>query len=339
MKTRADGELPTLIERLVIGVVVVGLGGGLVSMSSPLPAAAIPGMGPKIAFVRDQGGVSHIFVMNQDGTRPTDVSKAGASGPAWSADGSKLAFISSRATGDKPQVYVMNADGSHQTRLTHDAMHDGYLSWSPDGTKIAFEGDDGIFVVTTKTKAVSRLTKDNDTQPAWSPDGARIAFLRTRDVPNPTNTTGMDQIGELWIMAADGSQPKQLTSPPVSFSGPNLTIMGKDAFPTWSPDGTRIAFESNRDNDNGIFVMNADGSNIAALTHPQGVDAFPSWSPDGTEIAFARTGEPVLNAPDQIYSVHADGSNQTALTSSAVGASHPAWQPKNPVHARTKATH
>jgi Tol biopolymer transport system component len=332
----AESEPPSLIERLVLGVVVSGLGGTLVSMSSFLPAAAAPSVEAKIAFVRDRGGESHIFVMNQDGTKPTEVSKALGGSPAWSADGRKLAFISSRATGDRPQVYMMNADGSHQTRLTHDAMHDSNPSWSPDGTKIVFEGEDGIFVLTLRTKALSRLTKDNNAEPAWSPDGATIVFERTRDVPNPTNLTGMDQVSELWTMAADGSQPKQLTSPPVSFSGPTTTILGKDEFPAWSPDGTRIAFESNRASNNGIFEMNADGSNIIAVTHPQGVDEFPSWSPDGTKIAFARTGEPVLSATDQIYSVSIDGSNPTALTSSAAGATSPAWQPKNGVRAQAR---
>lgn len=327
MKKVVDVEPRKVIRRLLVGAVTVGVSGATAFMASPVASAA-PATNPKIAFVREKGGENHIFVMNQDGTKPTDVSRAEASNPAWSADGTKLAFTSSRATVDRPQVCVMNADGSQPTRLTRDAGHDSHPSWSPDGSKIVYEGEDGIFVLTVKTKAVRRLTQGSDGQPAWSPDGTKIAFERSRDVPSPTNTTGRDQIDELWTMAPDGTQPKLLDSPPVSFSGPTTTIMGQDAFPAWSPDGTRIAFEGNRDANNGISLMNADGSNITTVTRPQGTDTFPSWSPDGTKIAFTRTLEPVLSSHDQVYTVNVDGSGATALTSSAAGATQPAWQPK-----------
>lgn len=333
MKMAADVEPRAWIKRLVVGAVAFGIGGSVACLSSPLAAGATPATNLKIAFVRDKGGDTRIFVMNQDGTKPTDVSRSEASDPAWSPDGSKLAFTSTRATVDHPQVYVMNADGSHPTRMTVDTMHDANPSWSPDGSKIVFEGEDGIFVLTVKTKAVHRLTQGNDSQPAWSPDGGTIVFVRSRDVPSSTNTTGTDQVDELWTMAPDGSQPKLLDSPPISFAGPTTTITGKDAFPSWSPDGKRIAFEGNRDSNDGIFLMNADGSNISAVTHPQGTDTFPSWSPDGTKIVFTRTAEPVLTSHDQLYTVNVDGSGAAALTSSATGATRPAWQPKKPVAA------
>jgi Tol biopolymer transport system component len=305
---------------------LIAIGGGL-AWTSPAVGAAPVGNANKIAFVRVVGQDDHIFVMNGDGTKPTDVSKSEGGDPAWSPDGTRIAFVSNRANGTNSQVYVMNTGGSHQTWLTHDSMPDRHPSWSPNGTKIVFAGDGGLFLVTLKTKAVRQLTQGPDSAPAWSPDGTRIAFERDRSVPNPTNTTGTDTEQDLWMMAADGSQARQLTSPP-SFSVGTTTFAGEDNFPAWSPDGSKIAFESNRGSNNGIFVMSTDGTNIVALTHPQGTDEFPAWAPDGVRIAFDRAVEPVLSSKGQIYVMNADGSNQAALTNSSAGADSPAWQPK-----------
>jgi len=291
----------------------------------PLTAGATPAASGKIAFVRSVRGNGHIFAMNADGTKAVDISKASGASPAWSPDGKKIAFVSDRATGLNPQLYVMNANGSGQTRITRDAVTDGSPTWSPDGKRVAFSGDDGIFVVTLTTKKIERLSNGPDGDPAWSPDGTTIAFARSKDVPDPSSSTGSGQESDLWQMAADGTQQKQLTSPPLSFSDPKLTIEGADTAPAWSPDGAEIAFDGNRDNNDGIFVMNADGSNIVALTHPDGIDDFPTWSSDGARIAFARTGTPVATGPEQIYVMNADGSDQVGLGSP--DAASPAWQP------------
>jgi len=307
--------------RLVFGIGACGL--AIVPTGPSLYRSSTTPPRQHIAFDRDVRGETHIFVMNTDGMHQADLSRAPAAAPAWSSDGTKLAFVSSRATVDVPQLYVMRADGSHQVRLTHDTMHDGNPTWSPDGTRIAFEGENGLFIYTLKTRRTTRLTNDNDAQPAWSPDGTMIAFTRTHDVPSPTNTTGMDQVDELWVVGPDGSGARRLTSPPISFSGPTTTITGKDDFPAWSPDGRSIVFESNRDSNNGIFLMGADGSNIHPLTHPPGIDESPTWSADGATIVFVRTAEPVLSSPDQIYAMSADGSGQRSLT----GGTSPAWQP------------
>jgi WD40 repeat protein len=118
--------------------------------------------------------------------------------------------------------------------------------------------------------------------------GHEIVFSSTRDGNYDIYTT-----------SADGSIPFRLTSHPAH-----------DAFPVWSPDGTRIAFTSDRDGNSEIYVINADGSNLTRLTDNPAHDAFPDWSPDGTKIAFASNSDGVPG----IYVIDVDGSNRARLT-------------------------
>ncbi|MDQ3816988.1 MAG: hypothetical protein M3362_04765, partial [Acidobacteriota bacterium] len=95
-----------------------------------------------------------------------------------------------------------------------------------------------------------------------------------------------------------------------------------DYDPAWSPDGTKIAFESNRDGyAQDIFVMNADGTNAHNLTSSPGSDVYPSWSPDGTKIAFASWRD----GSSQIYVMNSDGSNPVRLTDNAAYYYYPVW--------------
>jgi Tol biopolymer transport system component len=117
---------------------------------------------------------------------------------------------------------------------------------------------------------------------------------------------------KIYVMDANGANQTQITN-----------NQADDLSPSWSPDGTKIAFASRLTGQGDIYVMNADGSNQIRLTTSPQVDGDPSWSPDGTKIAFAssRTGA------GDIYVMNADGSNQIQLTTSLGGETEPAWSP------------
>ena len=271
----------------------------------------------------------------------------------------KIAFYSNRDGNN--EVYVMNADGTNQTRLTTNAASDASPSWSPDRTKIVFEssrtGDD-IYVMNADGTNQTRLTNNSagNIFPAWSPDGTKIAFWSERDgnreiyIMNPdgtdqtrlTNNSANDAYSswspdgtkivfvsdrdgniEIYVMDANGTSQTRLTT--------NAAI---DADPSWSPDGTKIAFRSERDGNLEIYVMNADGSNPIRLTNNSAADASTSWSPDGTKIAFSSNRD----GNTEIYIMNTDGTDQTRLINSPGVDDSPAWSPFPPAAPQLAAT-
>jgi Tol biopolymer transport system component len=239
--------------------------------------------------------------------------------PAWAGTfpgvNGKIAFVSDRDGNN--EIYVMNADGSEQTRLTDNLGDDSAPSWSSDGTKIVFvrgvENDPGeIYVMNADGSEQTRLTNSPgfDSEPSWSPDGSKIAFMSDRDsIPLSVPPAGV----EIYVMNADGSEQTRLTNARYNVS------------PEWSPDGNKIVFTSViastfQGNPIGlfeIFVMNADGSEQTQLTNTA-FNGDPTWSPDGTKIVFKGDGISIMNA---------DGSEQTMLTDNQIDYSEPSWSP------------
>jgi len=288
----------------------------------------------RIAFATDRDGTYEIYVMNvagalqgTAGTNPRNLTHHPAYewSPTWSPDGRMIAFESDRDGNN--EIYVMNDDGSNPRRLTNNGVWDGEPAWSPDGRLIAFrserDGNPKIYVMDADGSNPRRLTNNeqaDDKFPAWSPDSHSLSFA--------SNRTGKYQ---LYVMPV----PEALTQ--VSSDGTNTRRLtndsGDDEFSSWSHDGRLIAFVSNRDGNNELYVMpapvaqaqvNADGTNPRRLTNNPADDNFPSWSPDGRFIAFqsARDGN------NQIYVMNSDGTNPRRLTHTAGNDDFPAWAPR-----------
>jgi TolB protein len=266
----------------------------------------------------------------------TLVLTAAATAPAQLTN-TKIAFVSDRD--GNLEIYVMNPDGTGQTRLTNNSAVDAIPAWSPNGKRIAFysmrDGNAQIYVMNADGTNQTRLTNNatNDDWPTWSPDGTKIVFESNRDgdteiyIMNADGTnqtrltthSGVDArpawmhgnkiayirsdagVQEVYTMNPDGSNPTKLTN------------LGQAAYdPSWSPDASKIAWVAGNGGGNAteIYIANSDGTNVTRLTTNSVIDEGPSWSPDGTKIAFASTRD----AHWDLYSMNSDGSNVIRLT-------------------------
>jgi Tol biopolymer transport system component len=298
-------------------------------------------------------GTYNVWIMNPDGSGATPLTTLTATDastfePAWSPDGSKIAFVSHRAldgsdaAGAGANLWVMNADGSNPTPLTHlttSAVDSGKPTWSPDGSKIAYFSERALDLSDSlNTNSAFNLWVMNadgsgqiplsqytvnavGTAPfAWSPDSGKVAFSCGGVLDG---SDALNKAFNIWVANGDGSGVKPLT---------RMTAL--DAFsgsPAWSPDGTKIAFFSARAFDGSdaadanftanIWVMNGDGSGatpLTKLTTLRADSADPKWSPDGSKIAFgsirALDGTDFTNTAGNIWVMNADGSGVTPLT-------------------------
>jgi TolB protein len=272
------------------------------------------------------------------------------------SDSGLIAFESDR-DGNR-EIYVMNPDGSNQTRLTNNPADDQFPAFSNDG-RIAFtssrDGNAEIYVMNANGSGQTRLTNDpaQDSVPAFSPDGTKIVFESHRDGNH-----------EVYIMNDDGTGQTNLSN-----------NVAEDTFPTFNADGSKIAFTTDRTNpflSYEIWVMDVDGNNqtplitshfdqqlpsyspdgskigytIDALTaiavaDPDGSNetviifdtlvAFSSFSPDSTKIAFQRA-EPGGIPNYEIYVINADGMNRSRLTNNTTIECCPSWGPSDNDH-------
>jgi Tol biopolymer transport system component len=265
------------------------------------------------------------------------------------------------------EIFSVNPDGSGERVLTNNTTRDGDPAFSPDGRKVAFEAqrdptqpnNSDIYVANNdgdlEGPDVKRLTFNNgttvipggvggvgvisgtggvsgtDRAPSWSPDGTQIVFHSGRAATFSDGGTTPANDFEIYKMSATTGE-SVMPAQRLTFS------RGQDATPSWSPDGTRIAFQSLRASDAThpvnleVFTMNPDGSGVTNVTNSpgtagnasansNGLDRDVIWWPNSAQLAFSSTRNNVTagNQNFEVYKANRDGSNPTRLTSNLSG--------------------
>jgi Tol biopolymer transport system component len=255
----------------------------LTNDETPDDFAAASSDGQRVVWTRGDNSTpdSEIWVMNIDGSgkRQLTVNNVSDGGVAtWSPDGSKIAFRSSRGSKNllhpNHEIYIMNADGTNQHNVTNHPAEEVLPDWSPDGKKIAFVSDRGgdfaIYTMAPDGSNVQKLTDDSmyAANPRWSPDGKRILFADGFC----HRACKKDNEHDLWVMNADGTNPRQVTNSTVNevpgdwSPAAEYMVVGYFSWPTEGPPISDIA------------VVNASNGAVTNLTSTPAIDeANPFW--------------------------------------------------------------
>jgi len=224
--------------------------------------------------------------------------------PSWSADGSKLAYVSFEKR--KSEIYVQNLFSQQRDKVASFKGINGAPVWSPDGKKLALTlskgGNPDIYVLTLETKKLNQITKHwgIDTEPTWTPDGREIVFTSSR--------TGKPQI---YRVSASGGTAKR------------LTFEGKyNASPEVSSDGRTLVFVQGEGNTFKIASMDMRSGFVQVLTDGP-LDESPSFAPNGSMILYASTDK----FQGVLAAVSTDGRFKQKLILSEGDVREPSWGP------------
>jgi len=238
--------------------------------------------GNKIAFNTDD-----IFIMDSDGSNLINLTNGLFinSEPSFSPNSQKIAF--SREIDDQSDIYIMNIDGTDLINLTNTPdSTESSPSWSPSGDIIVFTSDGanggGVFTINIDGTNRTYLTNVGGTGTSWYPN-SKILYVSGSIINNTVSD-------DIFICSSDGTAVE------------NLSYNTQwDENPCWSPDGTKIVFDSGNESHD-IYIMNNDGSNPINLTNDNSnYYSSPTWSPDGMKILFIRN--------NKLYIMNSDGTN------------------------------
>jgi Tol biopolymer transport system component len=277
----------------VWGVLVLGVALGAPSTAAayaPTPAttpAIAAAAGGRLALLAPSGGI-RVVLPEQ------------ASQPAWSPDGSSVAFVRGA------DIYVLKVSVNTLRRLTNTPSADDRApAWSPSGASLAWaSGSDGEFDIWLMnadgtSKQLLAGGAGRDLEPAWDPDGSRVIFATDR------NGTF-----DLWAV--------NVTS---DVQSPLVQLPGDEREPALAPDGSALAFSYRASSNTDVWVATPTGGSPARLTTDAATDTSPAWSPRSTRIAFASH----RNGASRIWTMTAGGAKEKALASSRPGDFHPSW--------------
>jgi serine/threonine protein kinase/Tol biopolymer transport system component len=288
---------------LVAGIAVVLIGVGAV--------ASLPSIGPQITalfagsagtateVVEDATATTGLFVTTtpdqvepsptvaqSEATATSEISAfptetlpatSTPTGGGWG----QIAYASNRS--GRPQIYLVNIDGTDERQLTNLGEGACQPAWSPTGDQLIFTSPcrlnveqyagSSLWILDVDQEGNSsdprqlRTAPGGDYDPAWDPNGGRLAFTSVRD-----------NRAQIYVMNLDGSEVKNLTDD-----------LAQNRQPVWSPNGSQLLFVSTRGGAEEIFIMPAEGGEIRRYSSGTGqADSHASWSFDGTLILFER---------------------------------------------------